>query len=307
MTDIDLVKPQLAPTFSPQGNPEYMPRIERGLKEHGWFVSPKIDGIRCMVQQGLCLSRRGDPLRSYQLQEMFGDLNGYDGEAVCGDPAAPNVYNTSSSHIMAYNKPGALSLHVFDYFHPDWLAKAYHRRLEELERVDASLEGVNLVPHELATDMDGLLRAEAHMLELGYEGVMLNNPEAPYKQGRGTVKQGIVFKLKREEDVEVELTGLIERMRNENEQERGALGQAKRSTAKEGLVPCGSVGKFRGTYMGREISVAPGQFSHEELQDIWDSWPRDKGRLLKARHFPHGAKDELRQARALGFREATDL
>jgi len=301
-----LIKPQLAPTFSPNGNPAYFERVEKGFKEAGWLLSPKIDGIRCMVQEGLCLSRKGDPLRSYQLQGEFGHLAYCDGEAVAGPAAAPDVYNLTQSHVMAFSNPGDLGFHIFDYFHPDFIGKEYFRRLEALGMLELP-KGAELVQHQPVYNMDDLLAAEAEFLEQGFEGVMLSNPLSPYKQGRGTVNQGIVFKLKREEDVEVELSGLIERMHNSNVQERGALGQAKRSTAKEGLVPMGTVGKFRGIYNGREISVAPGQFNHDQLQDIWDNWPRDKGKILKARHFPHGAKDELRQARALGFRDKMDL
>lgn len=299
----------LAPADSPQSNPRYFDDLPYPL-----LLSPKIDGIRGVIKEGKAKSRKYENLRSYQVQDEFTSIEHLDGEFAVGAPFAHNVYNLCQSHIMAFDKPGHVGFHVFDYTHPDWLLKPFYQRLEERDRLTAActndlinFSGYFNVPHDPVENIDELLEAEARYLEMGYEGVMLRDPMGIYKNGRGTYRQGIIFKLKREEDIEVEISGYIERMRAVSGKTVGAMGQAKISKAAENLEPAGTLGKFKAIYKGREISVAPGQFDHNQLQEIWDNRDKYLGKTLKCRHFPHGAKDELRQCRALGFRDKMDF
>ena len=53
---------------------------------------------------------------------------------------------------------------------------------------------------------------------------MMRNPIAPYKQGRGTFREGIIYKLKRFEDSEAVIIGFVEQMTNQNVLEKDELG-----------------------------------------------------------------------------------
>jgi DNA ligase-1 len=254
-------------------------------------------------------SRKLEPLRSRQLQQYFTSIPFLDGEAIAGEPTDPAVYNKTQSHVMAFDKPSPLlAFYVFDYCHPEWLNRPFEERYAEAARLAEGVPGIYMVPQKRVTTATEMMEAHSEFIEDGYEGSISKSASGRYKPGRSTWLENISYKLKNEEDAEAPLYRLVERVINNNEQERDALGAAKRSKASENLVPAGTVGKFKlGTSAEDEFSCAPGMFTHEQLQDIWDNWPRDKGRLIKYRHFPHGAKDKYRQARALGFRSKMDL
>jgi len=86
------------------------------------FISPKLDGIRCIINNGVVYSRSGKPIRSKVVQQLFGrqDLNMLDGELIYGSPTADNVFNLTTSFVMSEDVPGGMDankikLYVFDY------------------------------------------------------------------------------------------------------------------------------------------------------------------------------------------------
>ncbi|MFM7851045.1 MAG: hypothetical protein ACKO96_03815, partial [Flammeovirgaceae bacterium] len=62
------------------------------------------------------------------------------------------------------------------------------------------------------------------MLERGYEGVMIRGLHGPYKQGRATLKQGWLMKLKEFDDDEAVIIGYEEKMKNNNAAQVNELG-----------------------------------------------------------------------------------
>ena len=135
----------------------------------------------------------------------------------------------------------------------------------------------------------------------------MRNPIAPYKQGRGTFREGIIYKLKRFEDSEAVIIGFVEQMTNQNVLEKDELGYAKRSYAKDGLVPANTLGRFIVLWNGIELDIAPGNFNHAQRQEIWNNQDKFINKLLKFRYFNHGIKDKPRFPRAVGFRDEMDI
>lgn len=297
-------KPLLAPGEDPKSFPDYFKKINYPL-----LCSPKYDGIRCIVKSGVCLSRTGKMLPSLQVQEMFSHLKDFDGEIIEGNATDFDVYNRTQSHVMSEDKPGDLKYYVFDYTHPDFLMKPFYERLEQAEAIIGMYDrtDVILVNHEYVETYDELIAFENKCLEAGFEGIMMRNLVAHYKQGRGTFREGIIYKLKRFQDAEGIVVDFVEQMTNNNEIERDELGYAKRSQAKEGLTPAGTLGRFVISYEGQEIDVAPGNFSHAERKFVWEHRDVFKGKYLKFRYFAHGIKDKPRFPRALGFRDEMDM
>lgn len=300
-----MFRPMLAPGQSPSNCPEYFKLLRYPL-----FVSPKLDGIRCLTIHQNCISRSGKLLPSSQAREMFAKYPNLDGELIVGDPEDYHVYNRTNSHVMSYNKPADdLRFYVFDFIHPDYLHEPYVTRYEMAEEFIKKQNDpqLRLLPQILVENERQLLHFEAECLKTGYEGIMLRDPIGPYKNGRGTFKEGIIYKLKREEDSEAVLVDLEEQMRNDNPLEKSELGFAKRSQAAEGLTPAGTLGKFIVMWEGDVLPVSPGKFTHQERQEIWNNPDKYIGQILKFRHFPHGVKDRPRFPRAIGFRDERDL
>ena len=278
----------LCPQTDPSSYPAYFKELRYPL-----LCSPKYDGIRCITIGGTAYSRKLKPLPSRQVQHEFGWMGYLDGELLAG------TYNETQSLVMSRDKEGDISFYVFDCVHPDFVGRPYFERLARLENLPGK---VTAVPQEWVDNEKALLRYEERILSEGYEGIIMRDPAAPYKQGRGTWKEGIIYKLKRFQDDEGVILDVEEQMTNENEMRLDALGYAERSSSKEGLVGAATLGAFVVLFRGNEIRVAPGALDHEERRRVWLNKELYIGQELKFRYFDYGSKDAPRFARAVGFR-----
>jgi len=268
------------------------------------YATPKLDGIRCLIVNGTAVSRKLKPIPNHYIREKLAGLpGGLDGELVL--PGA--TFQEITSAVMSHDGAPNFQFVVFDL--------AAEPQKEYLDRI-ASLELTGLLelpdfcelllPREIA-DHQGLLEFEREALDAGYEGVMLRCGTGPYKYGRSTVREGYLLKLKRFDDAEAVVIGFEEKMRNDNAQERDALGHAKRSHAKAGKAPCGTLGALRVRRSdGVQFSIGSG-FTDEFRARCWAERDSLHGRIVKYRHQPHGALDAPRFPVFLGFRSPDDL
>jgi DNA ligase-1 len=297
-------RPLLSPIDDPQKNPEFFNIV---AKKFPLLGSSKFDGIRSIIAEDGAMSRTWKPIPSRQVQEDFTSIIGLDGELIAGNPHNFDVYNRSQSHIMSKDKPHDIGYYVFDCVLPGIIDKPYYERLEHAHGLIRNREDYFPVLHVELNNMEELLEFENGELEKGFEGIMLRDPVGRYKQGRATMNEGIIYKVKRFQDTEGRVVGFVQRMANNNVQERDELGFAKRSSAKAGKTPVNMVGKFLVEWNGLTLEVAPGSFKHTELEDIWMNQELFLGKLLKFRFFLHGSKDLPRFPRALGWRSKMDM
>jgi len=303
-----MFKTMLAPNNDPMKDPLFF----QGLR-YPLLCSPKLDGIRCLTKEGVCKSRTFIDLPNLEVQAFFSQYQGFDGELIDGLSTDFDVYNRTQSTVMSINKNADnVKLYVFDDLSgsPEI---SFEERLEEARREIELIDSDRIVflGHHVVRTYEELLDYEEEQLELGYEGIMMRDPLGRYKYGRGTFKEGLIYKLKRFQDDEGLIVGFVEQTTNTNIQERDAFGRSKRSTSKDGLIPAGTLGKFLVQFNDMIIEVGCGNFNHKQRQEIWDrrldEAHTDEGRILKFRHFPHGAKDMPRMPRAVGFRDKMDM
>ena len=237
------------------------------------IASPKLDGIRCTIQDGVVLSRNLKPIPSVLIQNMFGldELEGLDGELVYGDPTADDCFNKTTSAVMRKvfpdeMVPNFLTLYVFDVLGP----AGFTIRLKQANNIQYASRQSRFVPHSIIKSAEELADYERHHTELGYEGVMVRSPDGPYKHGRSTLNQGYLLKIKQFKDAEAEVLECIEQMHNQNEAKTNALGHTERSHAKEGMVPAGVLGalRVRDITTGVEFNVGSG-FTADERAALW--------------------------------------
>ena len=306
-----MFKPLLAPREEPMSFARYWDFISYPI-----LGSPKLDGIRGYTEDGCVKSRTGKLLPSAQLQDMFGKFSFLDGEFHVGSACEPNVYNLTQSHVMAYSKPADnLMYSVFDYVHPEMLECCYEERLnclkiyvDQIIRENPEMRShISIVEQCEINSYEELIAYESKCIGDGFEGIMLRSAEGRYKQGRATIRDNIIFKLKRFADDEGVIVDILPRMHNTNEKKLDEQGNSKRSQAKEGLIETDIAGKFVVHFNGMNIEVAPGQFNHEQLTRIYADKDKYIGQLIKFRHFPYGVKDKPRFPRAVGFRDTIDI
>ncbi|MEQ1697859.1 MAG: hypothetical protein ABL901_18660 [Hyphomicrobiaceae bacterium] len=208
------------------------------------LASPKLDGIRCIIRDGVAFSRNLKPIPNAFIQKCLAGLPELDGELICGSPVGNDVWNRSNSGVMSRDGEPDFLFHVFDHVESgpfkDRLATARHLVADKFTPGSRLI----MVPHIHIGTMDLLNTKEQQWIDDGFEGMMIRDPNGPYKFGRSTTKEGYLLKVKRFEDHEATVVGVVEQMRNENEATKDALGRTKRSTAKAGKVGKGTLGAF---------------------------------------------------------------
>lgn len=278
------------------------------------YASPKLDGIRCSVVNDRALTRSLKTIPNKEISKHLSKmaLNGLDGELIVGSPTAKDVYNRTVSQVMAHDKDTSdLTYYVFDVH--DIPEATYRHRLDSLL---ADLPGMQAHSHiklvaleqVLIHDKEALLIYETLCVEQGYEGLILRHPEAPYKFGRSTVKEGYLLKVKRFEDAEAEIIGFEEEMFNGNEATTNELGRTKRSSAQAGKSGKDTLGAFtvRDVLSGVEFSIGTG-LTALQRGVFWQRRSDYLGKLVKYKFFPVGVKVAPRHPVFLGFRDPVDL
>jgi DNA ligase-1 len=236
-------------------------------------------------------------------------LHGIDGEIIVGSPTAKNVYNVTSSWVRTIHAPGEFAYYVFDYW-DSW--NPYSARFAELTdlyfEIKEEFPFIKILPYEVLNDEEAVLDYEQRQLDLGYEGIILRNPDGVYKFNRTTLKENNAFKLKRFVDGECEITDMLEEMHNANELEEDERGYAKRSTHQENMVGKGTMGALvvRDLITGVIFNIGTG-FTAEQRLDFWVNKLNYIGKIGKYKHFLIGQKVKPRHPVWCGFRDLFDI
>src|SRR5574340_811751 len=83
------------------------------LKYDDLYLSPKLDGIRAVVIDGVVMSRSLKPIPNRHVQKRFRHLEYYDGELIVGPANSPTVYRDTNSGVMAKDGDPDVRFHVF--------------------------------------------------------------------------------------------------------------------------------------------------------------------------------------------------
>jgi DNA ligase-1 len=279
------------------------------------LASYKFDGIRCTVQHGMLLSRSLKPIPNKFLQERFLGLpDGTDGELVQGLVQDNETFKRSHRIVMKSDRPldffgDTVRLHVFDCFDA---AFGFRDRLDNAHAGVTGRYCVVPVKHVTIATMEALAAFEAQALSLGYEGVMLRSLDGPYKQGRATLQQGSLMKLKRYVDAEARILSCYEEMENQNEEFTNELGRTARSSHQDGKVGKGQLGGFNvigvnGTYKDVEFRVSSSSINHEDRKAIWERRGDYLDKILTYKYFPIGSDERPRAPVFKGLRSTEDM
>ena len=263
------------------------------------LASAKLDGVRAVVRGGVVYSRSNKPIPNIYVQSLFANCEYFDGELIVGEPNNKTVYRDTMSGVMS--KEGAPDVRFFIFDHVLDVTWPYLKRRRSIEHPRTRI----LEQHHVS-DITTLLKLEERLLDQGYEGLILRDPNAPYKYGRSTVREGYLLKLKRFVDAEAEVIGFEERMHNGNEATINELGRTKRSSHQANKTGRGDLGALRlRTPEGVEFSCGTG-FTDQERDYIWRNQGAYLGQLAKYKHFDVGAKDSPRHPVFLGWRDRND-
>lgn len=272
------------------------------------ILSEKLDGLRASIHNGIVMSRSMKPIPSAAVQAKFGkpEYEGYDGEIIYGDKNAKDVFNKSTRACMSHEFPEEFDIDNLHYYVFDVIGEQPYCIRYAMMEPDVK-NNVYRLWSTYVNSPEEVVKYESEFLQGGAEGVILRSPTGKYKQGRSTLKEGILLKVKRFTDEEATVVGFEEKMHNANEATTGELGQTKRSSHQENMVPCNTLGALVvSSEKWGEFKIGTG-FDDELRQEIWDNRESVLGKLVKFKYFEAGVKDKPRFPVFLGWRSELDM
>jgi len=246
------------------------------------YVSPKMDGIRCLIHNGFAVSRTLKAIPNKFIQEKLKGLpDGLDGELMTkGD------FNTVQSAVMSEDGEPEFLYVVFDTICEGNYLTRYDTMCKSIF-IDAKDPNpfVKIVETVEMQDLAELKLYEHIAVKKGYEGIMLRKDTGSYKFGRSTLKEGFLLKYKRFMDAEAIIMDFMPLISNDNEATKDELGHTTRSTKKEGMVAKDTLGSLlvKDLRSGKLFGVGSG-FNEEQRKEIWSSKEEFKGKIITYRY-----------------------
>lgn len=274
------------------------------------YASPKIDGIRCHIDvednKVVALTRANKPIPNELLRQKLiqSGINYFDGELTLGEPTSPNVFRNTTSVVMSKEHPDwdKIQFNVFDLAIKQYPFSIRKNMLDIIQ----SKGFIRLVEQRLITNVIELSHFEEECLKKGYEGICTRSVDGFYKEGRSTLKEQKLLKIKRFKDAEAIVVGFEEKMHNENELTVNELGHAHRSSCKDAMIPADTLGALVVNMNGTVFSIGSG-FDNVTRDYIWANRDNLIGSIVKFKYFPVGVKDAPRFPIFLGFRDKDDM
>lgn len=298
--------------FKPQLAPNDLLSKENAdlLNGDDYFVQLKVDGLRSTVIDGEIKTRsmkswpnKGIDERMKALREMSISTNLYiDGEF----DSESTTFNDLSGIFRSFDKPlpDDLVFKIFDIYDP------CHPNLEALDRwysasslfIENCLPMLNL---EWPKSFDELFE---EALTDGYEGLMVKRKDAPYKLGRGTYKQGIIYKMKPYETFDCVVTGFEQAtvVREGAEKTINELGRSVTSKKKADRVPIESCSALWVDFFGKPLKVSLASLKHPERVEVWKDRDQLLNKYVEFKGMMIGAKDLPRHPMYIRWREDKD-
>jgi DNA ligase-1 len=273
-------------------------KIDINTLKYPLLASYKLDGIRCIFKDGQMFSRALKQFPNIQLRKRFEYLAKYskdhnvilDGELL----AKSLTFNELSGITRQLDKklPDDLLFYCFDAIHQEDYTMSFRTRTTFLETLDIKFEYFKLVVQWAVNNVDEVNDLYENALAWGCDGLILRSLTGKYKFGRGTIKEGLIFKMKPFETFDAQITGVIQatEVREGAEKKINELGRSVTSKKKDDRVLIEKAAAFTVLYEGKELKVTIGMKDIEKLA-IWKNRNKYIGRWIEYKGMLVGAKD----------------
>lgn len=267
--------------------------------EYPCYIQPKLDGIRCVAINGVAYSRKMKPIPNKYIQSKFAEYNlhGFDGELMVN-----GGFNSVQSSVMSEDGEPDFTFNVYDYWDSEL---NYRNRLTTLA-YGFTVDFVDVVGTHLVANSAEAENKLQLFIDEGYEGAILRSFKGKYKQGRSTLKEGCLLKLKRFLDDEAIVIGFEERMQNNNVKEKDERGYSKRSSKKAGLVGADTLGSLAVQWNGVTFNIGSG-FDDVQRKEVWENKDMYLGKLVTFKYQELTEYGIPRFPTFKGFRSEDDI
>ena len=262
------------------------------------IVSLKYDGIRAIrYKDGELLTRRQKKIPNLfirdRIREELKDLPGlFDMEIICGEN-----YHLTESAVMSevHEREHDVVAFVFDYIGvKQSLSTPYVDRLNALSELGYKMNYCMIAPNRVINWEHELLSYAQYVEALNMEGLIIRNPNGPYKQGRCSVASQFMLKFVHYETDEAMVVGWEPAMENLDTS----------CKKKSNLRPKQMVGSLQcvNARWPKGFSVGSG-WDHDTAKTWYNNRDLILGKTIKFKYKPYGTKDAPRQPVWLGFRD----
>lgn len=278
------------------------------------MASIKLDGIRCIFKQGKMLSRKFKEIQNKQLQKKFEFLKKWskdnpnrvlDGELYTHDIPFPEL-----SGIVRQKDcdPKGIRYHIFDLYSTEKQFPFIERNNQLNSFTDMFFgQPIHPVQQWMVSSPNEVRKLYKEVLNKGYEGLMLKNPEGKYKCGRTTVRENLMYKVKPYQTFDRVILGIVQatEVNKDAPKKKNELGRSVTSKKKgdRHLIPkaCSFTVPFGQHKL--DVSIA---LSDSYKKYIWENQEKYLGKYIEFKGLMIGAKDLPRHPVFLRFREDKD-
>ena len=315
---------------------DYDPVLHR--KMFPLYGTPKVDGIRCYIDNGIVWARSNKAIPNQWIQKFLPLYlpNGVDAELGIGCFSDKNHFSNTQSVVMSDAADiSRLHVYIFDYVEPIGTEiRRYAERITYIQRWWQAARAIKPIDlfgqHRLPATLDynrlidqtsilmpvKLSSPEqvelflARCISQGYEGIVLRSPTGGYEFGRPAAKEGLLLRHKPLIHSEATVLGFKELQHNDNSATTSPTGKQVRSTCIAGKRSGSTLGSFlvRDNSTGTEFSVGGGIGLTQELRkQVWEQKPAFLGRILRYSYLTISSQGKPRMPKFTGFRDERDL
>jgi DNA ligase 1 len=297
-------KPMLAPNE----------KVDLSTVSFPLLASTKLDGIRCIFYKGEILSRSLKQIQNKQLRERFEQIRKYSEDNQCvldGEIYSPKLNFQEITHFVMTQDledeviPDHLKFYCFDNINSDLIETPFNARLSNSKAVcDLFPYEMESVEHWAVYSKEEVEQVFDQVILKGYEGLILRDPKGKYKFGRGTIKEGLIYKVKPFVTFDAKITGVEQstEVNEEAEKKTNELGRSVTSKKKDDRHLIEKASAFWVDYEGKPLKVVLAMTDHEKVA-VWANRASLIGKTIEYKGMLVGSKDVPRHPVMIRYRE----
>lgn len=292
----------------------------------------KIDGVRGLNMLGKLTGRSLKTHKNKYTTSFYSRscLIGLDGELAAEYECHPDLCRITSSALSTIEGTPYTLWWLFDYVTFETKKLSYEERynalvekVRGLYHIDNEVwQHLRVIPMQICHNLEELLAFENKCLEMGFEGVCIRRLDGKHKEGRSTVREGGLLRIKRFIESEALVLSIEEGEENCNDAQVNELGKQFRSSHKSNMMPNGQLGsmtcqvlkdvfdpvtKVKVLSKDQIITVSPGNIPHDMRKLYWEHPELIVHHVVKFKFFPKGIKDKPRFPTAITIRSKEDM
>ena len=279
------------------------------------LASFKLDGIRCIIKDGEMCSRSLKPINNVKLHEKFKQLKQFtineahlkpilDGELL----ARSMPFNALSGTVRASDRelPEDMYFYLFDSVINEQYDTKFILRTEQLNKLGLMYPDlIKIVEQKLVHTSEQVEEYFQEALDFGCDGLILHSLDGKYKCGRGTINEGIIYKMKPYLTFDAKIIDVIQSTKvNPNAEKKiNELGRSVTSKKKEDRILIDKACDFVVMHEGEAELKVMIAMTDEEKKEVWKNKESYIGRYIEYKGLMVGAKDLPRHPVYLRMRD----